>query len=198
MLTLIFEGDAIVLAVERLVLDTADFLRTLVLDMVEMVKVVVVAYSRNFSDTSAKESGMASERWLRSVDGFTKVMSMSMVISCMVARLVPMTSKVSKAVAVTIVLMVSMEAKATSMDLYQGHMEIRGPKMFVTFLLIIICLLFGVIVWLVSKLKTPQPPRKVLRTVACQTQTTYVRGYRFNPVGHYVGHVNVEAMSIAH
>ena len=45
MLTLIFEGDAIVLAVERLVLDTADFLRTLVLDMVEMVKVVVVAYS---------------------------------------------------------------------------------------------------------------------------------------------------------
>ena len=103
------------------------------LDMVEMVKVVVVAYSRNFSDTSAKESGMASERWLRSVDGFTKVMSMSMVISCMVARLVPMTSKVSKAVAVTIVLMVSMEAKATSMDVYEGHMEIRGPKMFVTF-----------------------------------------------------------------
>ena len=164
MLTLIFEGDAIVLAVERLVLDTADFLRTLVLDMVEMVKVVVVAYSRNFSDTSAKESGMASERWLRSVDGFTKVMSMSMVISCMVARLVPMTSKVSKAVAVTIVLMVSMEAKATSMDVYQGHMEIRGPKMFVTFLLIIICLLLGVIVWLVIKLETPQPPRKVLRT----------------------------------
>ena len=73
------------MAVERLVLDTADFLRTLVLDMVEMVKVVVVAYSRNFSDTSAKESGMASERWLRSVDGFTKVMSMSMVISCMVS-----------------------------------------------------------------------------------------------------------------
>ena len=106
-----------------------------------------------------------------------------------------MTSKVSKAVAVTIVLMVSMEAKATSMDVYQGHMEIRGPKMFVTFLLIIICLLFGVIVWLVSKLKTPQPPRKVLRTVACQTPTTYVRGWRFNPVGHYGGHVNVEGMS---
>ena len=146
--------------------------------MLEMVKVVVVAYSRNLSDSIAKESGIASERWLRSVDAFTKVMSMAMVISCMVARLVPMTSKVSKAVAVTIVLMVSMEAKATSMDLYQGRMESasRGPKMFVTFLLIIICLLFGVIVWLVIKLKTPQPPRKVLRTVACQTQTTYVRG----------------------
>ena len=117
MLTLIFEGDAIVLAVERLVLDTADFLRTLVLDMVEMVKVVVVAYSRNFSDTSAKESGMASERWLRSVDGSTKVMSMSMVISCMVARLVPMTSKVSKAVAVTIVLMVSISGPQDVYDL---------------------------------------------------------------------------------
>ena len=117
LLTLIFEGDAIVLAVERLVLDTADFLRTLVLDMVEMVKVVVVAYSRNFSDTSAKESGMASERWLRSVDGFTKVMSMSMVISCMVARLVPMTSKVSKAVAVTIVLMVSISGPQDVYDL---------------------------------------------------------------------------------